>query len=139
MGSVIDFMTCPRCNVEQALYTDYDYNTGEESALCIECGYNRDHYIKRDADGKALFTVVDGVKQYEWGNFENPEPYGVVNMNHAEGFGSLHILKDEEAYNVFKHNIADQAGIEIAIFSRLSDSKIVKEVLVDNTTPVSNS
>ena len=70
MGSVIDFLECPRCGSEA--HTEFWYKSGEEAIICRECGYTRTSFItnwdEQGTDGwipKFSFEEVEGCGGYK--------------------------------------------------------------------------
>lgn len=68
MGSVIDYLDCPKCGNEA--YNEFYYKSGEEFIFCNSCGYSRKFFIDNwdDRDKKqedALFEWVPNFKLEE--------------------------------------------------------------------------
>ena len=49
MGSVIDYVDCPRCG--GTMYDEYNYHTGETSRFCPACGLHSSAFIGRTDHG----------------------------------------------------------------------------------------
>jgi ribosomal protein L37E len=68
MGSIIDYIDCPKCGNES--YNEFYYKSGEEFIFCNHCGYSRNFFIDNweDKDKKqedALFEWVPSFKLEE--------------------------------------------------------------------------
>ena len=53
MGSVIDYIECPRCG-QPNCFNDYYYKTGEEFTNCPDCGYYVSIVIKDSSKEKKI-------------------------------------------------------------------------------------
>ncbi len=71
MGSVFDYIDCPRCG-EPNCHSDYYYNSGEEYIQCPDCGYYKSVEIKGDSRNKKLSDLTED----DWEISEFKNPYG---------------------------------------------------------------
>lgn len=135
MGSVIDYIECPRCGNES--YNDYYYKTGEEYTNCNNCGYHRSAELKRDNDGK--FITKDGTLNYEFDNLimeynESSNPYGAYRYKHRDAVGTnCGTLETESDCDNFKSDMElNKPLIAYASISRYLDGQIIETILIDN-------
>jgi transcription elongation factor Elf1 len=137
MGSVIDYIECPRC--EQEAFSDYYYKTGEEYINCNSCGYHYSFVIKRDEEGNMI--KIDESKDFAFDNVVREEkqikdPYGAYSIEVENGVRSCGTLDTEEDYDKFVSDIVSftnqEHNIEQAIVSRLIDGNIIKEIIFKN-------
>jgi len=138
MGSILDYIECPRCKQENCV-DDIYYKTGEESIFCPNCGYQRSFFYK-EVDGKYL--KKDESKGYEFENLVSEEvhienPYGVYRVESTLGGASLGTLETEEDYEKFVSEIktsllSKEHNIKEVVVSRLVSDKIQKEILFSN-------
>jgi len=136
MGSVIDYIECPRCGHEA--FSDYYYKTGEEYISCNCCGYHRSAELKRDNDGKLI--TKDGTLNYEFDNLimeynESPTPYGSFRYKFVDNVGTHCGTLETEAdatefITTMERN--ENGAIEYASYSRLVADDIVETILIDN-------
>jgi len=137
MGSVIDYIECPRC--EQEAFSDYYYKTGEEYINCNSCGYHYSFVIKRDEEGNMIKIdeskdlAIDNVVREEK---EIKEPYGAYSIEFDNGVRSCGTLETEKDYDEFASEIvsfADQEhNIQEAIVSRFTEGKINRVTIFKN-------
>ncbi len=90
MGSISDYIECPKCGNEA--HQEFQYKTGEEHILCLHCGYSRKFYISnwdtKESEGDewtpkyeleelvghgAYRIRAKGFNAYEVGSFGAPE------------------------------------------------------------------
>lgn len=134
MGSVIDYMDCPNCHSEETFMTDFYYKTGEEFALCTECGCTHSHFIKRDNDGVPVLQNPDKPNSFDNIVYETSEahsPFGAYSLRYKNmKAGQIGTLLNMNEYNTFKSYCSfNKDTIEKAIVSRLIKGTIVKETL----------
>ena len=134
MGSVIDYIECPRC--EQEAFSDYYYKTGEEYINCNSCGYHYSFVIKRDEDGKMI--KIDESKDFAFDNVVTEEkqikdPYGAYSIEAENGVRSCGTIETEEDYDKFVSDIVSltnqEHNIQEVIVSRFIDGNINREVI----------
>lgn len=129
MGSVIDYLDCPKCGNEA--YNEFYYKSGEEFIFCNSCGYSRKFFIDNWEDREkkkddALFEWLPNFKLEETDGFGcyKIRPKGSVGMevgtftqpNSAEEF--LNSIKGREA------------EIAHAEYSTFIDGEITKHVVI---------
>ena len=138
MGSVIDYIECPRCKQENCI-DDFYYKSGEEYINCPDCGYNRIFHYKRDTDGK--FLRKDETKGFEFENLIPEEihlenPYGAFRVETILGDATWGTLETDEDYQKFISEIVSitnqEHNIKEAVVSKLVGDKIEKEVVFQN-------
>ena len=88
MGSVVDYIKCPKCG--GIMFTDYNYNTGEELRMCKRCGTTESLFIKRDNEGKAILNRK-GKPKYV---YKKRRGYGVAFIALKSGDGEYHCFKN---------------------------------------------
>ena len=138
MGSVIDYIECPRCKSEN-MYEEFYYKTHESNAFCDQCGYSRRNFYKRDEEGKVI--TIDGKTP----TFENvimeeivhEEPYGAIriefeNKSFAQA-GTIQFKKDleqmiEMSSNQQEMDLLDIKSVKFSRFNEVS-GKIEKELI----------
>ena len=127
MGSVIDHMDCPRCKSEYCTI-DFYYKSGEEYVFCPDCGYNYQHHIERDEEGKVVKTGING---YKWTSNES-EPYAALHLKYKKGFGSMGHINTEEDYNQMKEDVDKfiEANPDVVLIetSRFDGKEIIKDI-----------
>jgi Zn ribbon nucleic-acid-binding protein len=140
MGSVIDFIECPRCKSEDC-FDDYYYKTGEEYISCPDCGYNRSSFIKRDDEGNMF--KIDEDKDFAIDNVVREEtlleePFGAYLIRYEDGSGSGGATPTEDDYNTFVSDIVSLTNqpdhkMKRVIVSRFVDGEIKKETIWETT------
>jgi Zn ribbon nucleic-acid-binding protein len=140
MGSVIDFIECPRCKREDC-FDDYYYKTGEEYISCPDCGYNRSSFIKRDDEGNML--KIDEDKDFAIDNVVREEtlleePYCAFMIRYEDGVGSGGAIPTKEEYDIFVSDIVSITNqpdhkMEEVTISRFVDGEIKKETIWGQT------
>lgn len=137
MGSVIDYIDCPRC--KQEAFSDYYYKTGEQYINCNSCGYHYSFVIKRDKEGSMI--KIDESKDFAVDNVireenEIKEPYGAYSIEHDNSVRSCGTLETNNDYDKLVSDIVSltnqEHNIEEAIVSRFVDGKINIEVIYKN-------
>ena len=135
MGSVIEYIECPRCGQENCV-NDFYYKSGEEYISCPDCGYYRVFHFKRDTDGK--FLREDETKGYEFENLISEEihienPYGAYRVETTLGSATSGTLVTEDDYQKFVSEIVSfinqEHNIKEAVVSKLVGDKIEKEII----------
>lgn len=137
MGSVIDYIDCPRC--EQEAFSDYYYKTGEEYINCNSCGYHYSFIIKRDEEGNMI--KIDESKDFAIDNVVREEkilkePYCAYSIEFDNGVRSCGTLESEKDYDEFVSDIVSlfnqEHNMQEVIVSRFADGKINREVIYKN-------
>lgn len=120
MGSVIDYIVCPRCNMDDCI-SDFNYKTGEEFTFCDSCGYSKSVYIiNRD---KPINDLTDS----DWNIDEIKEPYCCYRMSYNLDKYELQSIETIEEYNEFLNNIFKNIDkIKDLTISRYDGNKIIK-------------
>lgn len=125
MGSIINYIQCPRCSQPNCYY-DYSYKLKEETTFCQDCGFLKTKLLKRDGNGN--FIKKDSTKNYGLDNFiqelvliENP--YCAFNINNR----ITGVLKTEEDYQGFVEQVLKSSEITSAVISRYVNGKIITE------------
>jgi hypothetical protein len=135
MGSVIDYIDCPRCGQPDCV-DDFYYKTGEEYIFCQKCGYQRIFRYKRDEEGKYLRQ--DAAKGFTFDNLIGEEihieePYGAFRVESTQGGAECGTLETEEQYQEFVSHIVSFINqpntIQEATVSRFVDGEIKEEVV----------
>ena len=135
MGSVIDYIDCPRCKQYNCI-SDFYYKTGEEYVNCGDCGYYYSFVIARDKDGNMI--KIDETKDLAIDNVLRKEtlidnPYGSFITEFDDGMRSCGTLETKEDYDKFVSEIVSftnqENSIVEATVSRFIDEKINKEVI----------
>ena len=134
MGSVINYIECPRC--EQEAFSDYYYKTGEEYINCNSCGYHYSFVIKRDEEGNMI--KIDESKDFAIDNVVREEkifkePYCAYSIEVDNGVRSCGRLESEKDYNEFVSDIVSlfnqEHNMQEVIVSKFADGKINREVI----------
>jgi hypothetical protein len=137
MGSVIDYIECPRC--EQEAFSDYYYKTGEEYINCNSCGYHYSFIIKRDEEGNMI--KIDESKDFAIDNVVREEkilkePYCAYSIEFDNGVRRCGTLESEKDYDEFVSDIVSlfnqEHNMQEVIVSRFADGKINREVIYKN-------
>lgn len=128
MGSVIDYIECPRCKQENCI-DDFYYKSGEEYINCPDCGYHRVFHYKRDENGK--FLKKDEAKEI---HIENP--YGAYRVETTLGGATCGTLETDDDYQKFVSEIVSltnqEHNIKEVVVSKLVGDKIEKDVVFQN-------
>lgn len=134
MGSVINYELCPHC-MNEFMYDEFNYKTGEFNQFCQDCGYVNELYMKRDKEGKIVKINPDKPLTFdniEYGKHIVNNPYGAFKIELVEGSTTFGTLKDEEEYNKYVSEILSMNDqINKAIVSRYSeeDGKVHVELI----------
>lgn len=129
MGSVLDYVTCPKCASEDCS-SDFYYKTGEEYLFCCECGYHRSITLTKEAyENKKAGELVES----DWVIKELVNPWGAYRLKEkgmiATQCGSFENRKDyEHLLSLVQENID---SIEEFVVSRYDGEKIVKIPVVE--------
>lgn len=134
MGSVIDYIECPRCKNDNCT-DDFYYKTGEEYIFCSDCGYHKVFHYKRDENGELM--KKDENRGGEFDNLITEEiiidnPFGAYRISWKNGVGSVGVLVNEDEYNQFIvdiKNADNKVEISKVTISRLVEDKIVREII----------
>ena len=136
MGSVIDYIKCPRCGEENCI-DDYYYKSGEQYINCPDCGYHKSFHYKRDNDGNLLRK--DETKDYELYNLIPEEiiidnPYGAFRVEYSSGMATCGTLETYYDYSNFVSELSlltnqEKNDVEKVIVSKLVKDKIEKEII----------
>ena len=128
MGSVIDYIDCPRCGSPDC-FDDFYYKTGEEYITCNRCGYYKGDTIKnRD---KALNELTDE----DWHIELVENPYGAFRYKMADGVAyHCGVLETEDEAEEFRIEMErnENGVIDYAAISRFVDGEIKETILIDN-------
>ena len=126
MGSVIDYIECPKCGGEA--YDEFYYKSGEEFIVCPDCGYNRRFFItnweQKEENG------IDWIPEFKL------EEYGGIGGYRLRQKGAIgHELgsfTDKQGPAEFVKLVEDNRDkIEHAEYTQLVDGKVVVTVLVE--------
>ena len=130
MGSVIDYIECPKCKSE-GCYSDFYYRTGEEYLNCGECGYNRSVTIKDKSREKKLTQLT----QADWEVRELANPWGAYRLKEIGKIGFLcGALRSKKEYDeLLKAVDGKLESIEELTLSRCVKGKIVKLRVVESS------
>lgn len=63
MGSVSDYIECPKCGNPEA-HQEFYYKTGEESIMCLDCGYSRRFHITNWEEKEKAEKPEDWIPQF---------------------------------------------------------------------------
>ena len=134
MGSVINNELCPHC-MNEFMYDEFNYKTGEFNQFCQDCGYVNELYMKRDKEGKIVKINPDEpltLDNIEFDNYKVENPYAAFHTEMVNGATAIGTLKDEEEYNKYVSEILSMNDqINKAIVSRYSeeDEKVHVELI----------
>jgi len=133
MGSVIDYIECPKC--KQEAYSDFYYKTGEEYVHCSSCGYYYSATIKNRN------KKLNELEEEDWEILEAKNPYGAFKIKYseekAEEWGTklwyrTGTLATESEYAELLQHLSNNDDVEFCSISRLVDGEIINEVIIDN-------
>jgi DNA-directed RNA polymerase subunit RPC12/RpoP len=120
MGSLTDYIECPKCGNLEA-HSELHYDTGEESIMCLDCGYNRRFFITNWDEKEQAQT--------EW----MPQ----FKLEETGGHGSYRLrAKRHNAYEV--GSFSEPAGIEEfrkLVEERKEEIAHAQFTVVENGTP----
>lgn len=127
MGSVTDYIECPKCGNEA--HSEFYYKTGEEFITCLHCGYSRRVYLEGDTISPENFKM------------EEFEPHGTYmikhkgTLNHECGAFTNPNAVDEflRVYNERKDELTS------AVYTTFKDGVLERIVLMEDTQDENNS
>lgn len=119
MGSIVDYIDCPRCK-EPNCISDFYYKTGEEFMFCDSCGYSKSIYIvNRD---KSINDLTDS----DWKIEEIKEPYCCYRITYNNNDCQLNSIKTIEEYDTFTNDVFKNINkIKDLTISRYNGYKII--------------
>ena len=125
MGSVIDYIECPKCGGEA--YDEFYYKSGEEFLVCPHCGYNRKFFITNWDDKEK--------EGEEWMPKFDLEEFGGIGAYRLRQKGAvgheLGSFTDERGVEEFIKLVEDnKEKIEHAEYTHLVDGKMVTTILI---------
>jgi hypothetical protein len=128
MGSVIDYIECPKCKSEDC-HSDFYYKTGEEYLSCGECGYRRYFTIKEDSRDKKLNEMTQS--DFELNELVNP--WGAYRLKEIGNIGfTCGALESKEQYEELLKNVMENIDfVDEFTLSRYVNEKIVKLRVVE--------
>lgn len=141
MGSVIDYIECPRCHQPNCI-DDFYYKSGEEIINCPDCGYRHSSLYKRDENGN--YIKKDDTKEYTFDNLVREEvlmdtPYGAYRVESIKGGATCGTLNTDDDYQNFISGLADaikeENEIKSATISRLVNGEIKVETIYEKPSP----
>ena len=121
MGSVQDYIDCPRCGRDKC-FRDFYYKTGEEYIQCPDCGYYMSVEIKEEARSKKFNELVDG----DWNIDELKKPYGAYRLRSKES--KIHqggSISSKKHFDRIIDNLSNLNGMDEFTVSRFIRGKIV--------------
>ena len=126
MGSVLDTINCPNCQLEAC--TDFYYKTGEEYTNCSHCGYHRSAtIINRDKN-------LNDLTEEDWEIKEVKQPYGAFKYQMVGDIATTcGTLTDEQEANDFRvqMKLEYQDHVNFATIARVVDGKEIIEHVVE--------
>lgn len=130
MGSVSEYIECPRCKNESC-FSDYYYKSGEEYNFCSDCGYIHNITFKVAEDGK---YILDDKGERIVEEVELKEPYGAYMITFQNGTGQMGAIANDVEYKAIEVRVDDLTKaldnkITKVEISRLIDGKIIKNIL----------
>lgn len=129
MGSVIDYIECPKCNSE-GCYSDFYYKTGEEYLSCGECGYSRSVTIKDESREKKLNELSPS----DWEVNELVNPWGAFRLKEI-GMVAIQCgaFSSKKEYELLLEKVNQHIdSVDEFTLSRYIDGKIVKLRVVES-------
>ena len=133
MGSVQGEVECPNCKLDAI--EDYRYKTDETYISCLNCGYLRRIYIKRDENGKVLpkdpskATALDNVI---WIDEEIKNPFGAIHLE-TDNIGQyINLDKPVTAEEILAGFDPENMNSILKItLNRFIDGKIKNEIIYE--------
>jgi len=128
MGSVIDYIECPKCQSE-GCFSDFYYKTGEEYVNCGECGYSRSVTIKDESRGKKLNELAES--DFDLNELANP--WGAYRLKEIGNVGfTCGPLENKEQYDELLKSVMENIdSVDEFTLSRHVNEKIVKLRVVE--------
>lgn len=120
MGSVQDYIDCPRCGQPNCV-SDYYYKSNEEYIQCLDCGYYKSVEIKEDSRKKNFSDMTDD----DWEITEIKEAYGSFRGRCKEDkvhFGGT--ISTKKHYDLVLKNLEEDIYDELTV-SRYVNGKII--------------
>lgn len=137
MGSVMNYIDCPRCKSESC-FEDFYYKSNEIYVSCSDCGYYRSVTWKRDDEGNLV--KKDQSKGIEFDNLISeeihyPEPFGSYRIKMIGDLGSMGgtLVTQEDCDNIIRETAlihSTEKSIDSFVISRYIDGQIVVEVII---------
>jgi hypothetical protein len=126
MGSVTDYIDCPRCGNEA--HNEYYYSTGEEHIICLHCGYSRHFHLEGDAINPQNFKI------------EEFEPHGTYMIRHK---GTLNhecgAFTNADSVNEFLKVYSERKGdLVSAVYTTFKDGVLERIVLMEESESENN-
>jgi len=130
MGSVLDWIECPKCG-QEGCSSDFYYKTGEEYINCGECGYYRSVTIKEDSREKKLSELTED----DWQMVELVNPWGSYRLKENGAIATLcGSLANKEDYEELIKNVNENIeSVDQLVLSRCVEGKIVKVMVVESS------
>lgn len=137
----VEVENCPRCGFSHLLRLN-SVLTGEEYALCYDCGYHEDFSYLRDKNGK--FLLKDDTLPDDWGNMffeahQEKTPYGVYMVKLTNGAFDVATLKTRDSYVEFRRACeimtTNSNLIEQITVTKLAFKKIMQQTLYEKGVP----
>ena len=127
MGSVIDYIDCPRCGNEA--HDEFYYKTGEEYTTCTHCGYSRKFYID-NMEELGNDSEIGTMPNYK---IEEYEPNGIyrIKQKGAQFYEFGCFTKPEDAEDFVNTFNARKDELVYAMYTTYADGKVNYTVLLE--------
>ena len=129
MGSVIDYIDCPKCGNES--YNEFYYKSGEEYIFCDHCGYTRKFFIDNwdDKDKKQEDALPEWVPSFK---LEEVVGFGCYKIRLKEAVGMevgtfIQPTATEDFLNTIK---SCEYEIAHAEYSTFVDGVVTKHIVI---------
>lgn len=125
MGSVKDYIECPKCGGKA--YDEFYYNSGEGFIVCPDCGYNRKFFITNWEDKEK--EGEEWIPKFELEEFGG---IGAYRLRQKGAVGhELGSFTDVQGVAEFMKLVEDnKEKIEHAEYSQIVEGKVVTTVLI---------
>ena len=131
MGSIIDYIDCPKCGNEA--YLEFNYKSGEEFITCKHCGYQREFYIENNPDEPQESVVDIELVNYQIKEFGGLGAFKMQRIG-SVGFECGSFLEDyNSAEDFLRYVETNKDSIEYASYTYKEDDVWKEKVLIEKS------
>jgi hypothetical protein len=132
MGSISDYIDCPKCGNEA--HNEFYYKSGEEYITCTHCGYSRKFYITNYEDQP---TEPGKEGEFEWVpkfELEELEPHGAYRLRQKGAMAyECGSFTEPAGAEEFARLVEERKGeLEYAEYTTFIDNKVERVIIIEN-------